>query len=160
MRPGRTPHKVLSKALDPGEVPTYPVGTRADPNYRADSFSFGKNLAPTGIIEYKTPGPLAGKILVTRYSGGDDVIVLSPDGPGGAISDSFTGIDGLTGFSDPLDLVEDTPQRQSLRCRVRLPPPRPRPAHQKRRLPPGLPPSRARNIRLLGGHQVRHRSSI
>jgi hypothetical protein len=93
---------------DLAEVPGYPVGTRPDPNYRADSVSFGKNLAPTGIIEYKTPGPLAGKILVTRYSGGDDVIVLSPDGPGGAITESFTGIDGLTGFSDPLDLCEDT----------------------------------------------------
>lgn len=93
---------------DPAEVPAYPVGTRPDPNFRTDSFSFGKNLAPTGIIEYKTPGPLAGKILVTRYSGGDDVIVLSPDGPRGAITESFTGIDGLTGFSDPLDLIEDT----------------------------------------------------
>jgi hypothetical protein len=45
--------------------------------------------------------------MVTRYSGGDDVIVLQP-GPSGAIAESVTGIDGLTGFSDPLDLVEDT----------------------------------------------------
>lgn len=95
-------------AADLAEVPAYPVGTQPDPNFRFDSFSFGKNLAPTGIIEYKTPGPLAGKILVTRYSGGDDVIVLSPDGPRGAITESFTGIEGLTGFSDPLDLCEDT----------------------------------------------------
>jgi hypothetical protein len=92
---------------DPGEIPAYPVGTAPDPNFRHDSYSFGKNLSPCGIIEYKSDGPLKGKILVARYSGGDDVIVLSPDGPGGAITESLTGIDGLNGFRDPLDLTED-----------------------------------------------------
>jgi glucose/arabinose dehydrogenase len=91
---------------DPHEIRAYPVGTMPDVNYRR-SFSFGAHLAPTGIIEYKSAGPLQGKILVTRYSGGDDVIVLSPDG-NGEIAQALTGIDGLAGFKDPLDLVEDT----------------------------------------------------
>lgn len=94
-------------AADSGEIPAYPVGTAPDPNFRLDPYSFGKNLAPCGIVEYRGAGALAGKILVTRYSGGDDVIVLSPDGPDGAITESLTGIEGLTGFKDPLDLAED-----------------------------------------------------
>ena len=90
---------------DPHEILAYPVGTKPDVNYRG-AFSFGAHLAPTGIIEYKADGPLKGKILVTRYSGGDDVIVLTP-GPGGEIVEALTGIEGLTGFRDPLDLVHD-----------------------------------------------------
>ena len=45
-------------------------------------------------------------MLITRYSGGDDVIVLTA-GQNGAITESVTGIDGLTSFNDPLDLAED-----------------------------------------------------
>ena len=39
-------------------------------------------------------------------AGQDDVIVLAP-GPDGNVTESVTGITGLTGFIDPLDLVED-----------------------------------------------------
>jgi hypothetical protein len=92
---------------DAHEIPPYPVGTKPDANYRFAVFSFGKNLSPDGIIEYKSAGPLAGRILVTRYSGGDDVIVLTPAGADGGISEALTGIEGLTGLSDPLDLCED-----------------------------------------------------
>ncbi len=92
---------------DPNEIAAYPAGTKPDPNFRHGAFSFGKSLSPDGVIEYRAPGPLAGRILVTRYSGGDDIIVLTPDPRTGAITESFTGIDGLTGFSDPLDLTED-----------------------------------------------------
>jgi hypothetical protein len=93
---------------DPHEIPLYPVGVKPDTNYRFAAFNFGKNLAPCGIIEYKHPGPLAGRLLIARYSGGDDVIVLNPAGPNGAVSEALTGINGLTGLVDPLDLVEDT----------------------------------------------------
>jgi len=92
---------------DPHEIPLYPVGTEPDVTFRGPSFTFGKNLSPDGVIEYKAArSPLAGRILVTRYSGGDDVIVLTV-GEGGAITESLTGIDGLTGFAEPLDLVQD-----------------------------------------------------
>ena len=94
-------------AADDHEIRAYPVGTKPDRNYRFGMFSFGEHLSPTGIIEYQSPGPLKGKILVTRYSGGDDVILLNPAARGGAITEAITGIDGLTGLSDPLDLCED-----------------------------------------------------
>jgi hypothetical protein len=45
--------------------------------------------------------------MVVRYSQGDDIIVLTPGGPNQDIVTSQTGIPGLTGFIDPLDLVED-----------------------------------------------------
>lgn len=93
--------------VDEHEVTAYPVGTLPDANYRRCAYNFGAHLAPTGIIEYKAAGILAKKMLITRYSGGDDIIVLTPNGDG-AISEAMTGIDGLTGFKDPLDLVEDT----------------------------------------------------
>ena len=95
---------------DPGEVPQYPVGTPPDRNWRGAAFSFGKNLSPTGVIEYRSGAPfgglLRGKLLVTRYSGGDDIVALAP-GPRGGIEESIAGIDGLTRLRDPLDLTED-----------------------------------------------------
>jgi hypothetical protein len=73
------------------------------------AYEFGKSVSPNGTIEYKSntfAGALRGKLLITRYSGGDDVIVLTP-GPNGNIAESITGITGLTGFIDPLDIIED-----------------------------------------------------
>jgi hypothetical protein len=96
---------------DMSEVSAYPVGVRPDANYHYNAFSFGKNLAPCGLVECKT-GPVAGRMLITRYSGGDDLILLTTNARG-AVIESITGIDGLTGFSDPLDLVED-PQTGNL----------------------------------------------
>ena len=49
---------------------------------------------------------LRGKILVCRYSGGDDILVLSV-GPRGEVTEAISGIDGFTRLLDPLDLVED-----------------------------------------------------
>jgi hypothetical protein len=96
--------------VDPFEVLAYPVGVQPDRNWRGrNGFSFGKNLSPNGLIEYKGKafgGALEGKILVTRYSGGDDLIVLTP-GPDGTITESLTGIDGTTQLMDPLDLTQD-----------------------------------------------------
>jgi hypothetical protein len=91
---------------DPHEVLAYPVGTKPDANFHDVAFDFGAHLSPTGVIEVKTPGALLGRVLITRYSGGDDVIVLSAS-KDGAITESVTGIDGLTSFNDPLDLAED-----------------------------------------------------
>jgi hypothetical protein len=62
------------------------------------------------VIEYRKEmfgGALRGKLLVTEYSQGDDIIVLTP-GPTGDIVASQTGVPGFTGFTDPLDLVENT----------------------------------------------------
>jgi glucose/arabinose dehydrogenase len=90
------------------QVAQYPPGTHPDRNWRRPAFDFGKNLAPCGVIEYKGDAfpTLKGKILIARYSGGKDVIALTP-GPTGEIAEFITGIDGFTHFYDPLDLAED-----------------------------------------------------
>lgn len=103
------------------EVTAYPTGTLPDRNYRGNNtgtvsklggsaYNIGKNYSPNGVIEYKSTnfnGALKGKLLVAEYSGGDDIAVLTPDANGN-ITGVKRGIAGLTHFTDPLDLVEDT----------------------------------------------------
>jgi hypothetical protein len=95
---------------DPAEVHDYPVGTLPDPNWRPAVFSFGRNLSPTGVIEYHNTaafnGLLAGCMLVCRYSGGDDILVLKL-APDGGVAEAVSGVEGFTRMMDPLDLVED-----------------------------------------------------
>ena len=95
---------------DPAQVTAYPVGTQPDRNWRGAAFDFGRHRSPDGVIEYRQDtfgGALQGKLLVVRYSQGDDIIALTPGGPDMDIVDSQTGIEGFTGFADPLDLVEN-----------------------------------------------------
>jgi hypothetical protein len=94
---------------DPAQIPAYPVGTAPDRNYRGFAWDFGPHYSPDGSLEYESNafgGALRGKILVTRYSAGDDIIALTPGGPNLDIANANVGITGLTGFTDPLDLVE------------------------------------------------------
>ncbi|MFT2011394.1 malectin domain-containing carbohydrate-binding protein [Pontibacter sp. 13R65] len=96
-----------------GQKYGYPVGTPHEPNYRGFAFDFGLNMSPNGVIEYKSNafgGRLAGKLLVCRFSGSDDILLLEPGGPKLDIVRSVEGslIPGLRRpFSNPLDLVED-----------------------------------------------------
>lgn len=92
---------------DRNQVIDYPVGTQPDPNYRFDVLDLQQNYAPTGVIEYKSNrfgGALKGRMLLTRYSGGDDIFILTvnPDG-------TLKGINGvgMDGFNDPTDIIED-----------------------------------------------------
>ncbi|MEO7800835.1 MAG: Ig-like domain-containing protein, partial [Ginsengibacter sp.] len=102
-----------SSAMDSAQVDAYPVGTRPDINYKGFAFDFQHNKSPDGTIEYKSStfnSALKGKILVVRYSQNDDIIVLTPGGTNKNII-SYTegaGIPGFSGFSDPLDLIENT----------------------------------------------------
>jgi glucose/arabinose dehydrogenase len=95
---------------DPAETPEYPVGTLPERHWRPPVYTFGKNLSPTGVIEYRNAsafnGALRGKMLVCRYSGGDDVLALSL-GSDGEVTEAISGIDGFTRLMDPLDLVEN-----------------------------------------------------
>jgi len=106
---------------DPGEVVWmiddiaygYPVGTPIEPNYRGWAYDFGMNISPNGVIEYRSSafdGKLKGKLLVCRFSGGDDLIVLEPGVSNKDIINATEGIKvpGLRRpFANPLDVVED-----------------------------------------------------
>lgn len=95
--------------IDVAEVPGYPVGTQPDPNYRGIAYDFENNKSPNGVVEYRGTafeGALAGALLVARYSGGDDLIALWPDGPGGDIGSADGGLSAFDGFDNPLDLAE------------------------------------------------------
>lgn len=93
------------------EVLKYPVGTQPDRNYRsANVWSFGQHFSPNGATEYRSNafnGALAGTMIVTRYSAGDDLILLTPNGTNGNIATWQTGVKGLSGFNNPLDVTED-----------------------------------------------------
>jgi hypothetical protein len=94
---------------DDYQVHDYPVGTLPDRNWHRPVWNTGLSPSCNGLIEYEGSefgGALDGKILTTRYSGGKDILLLSP-APDGKITEAVTGIDGFTQFIDPLDLVED-----------------------------------------------------
>lgn len=97
-----------TSGADRYEVTQYPVGTKPDADWDPAVYKFGNNHSPDGLLEYKSStfgGRLKGSMLVCRYSGGDDVIVMTP-GSYGSIAGVTTGLPGMTGFSDPLDIAE------------------------------------------------------
>ncbi|WP_347158075.1 T9SS type A sorting domain-containing protein [Pontibacter chitinilyticus] len=109
--------------------PLYPTTLQADKDYRGAAFNFELNKSPNGALEYKSDafnGALKGKLLVCRFSGGGDIIVLEPGSMvksptvTSASSDDkiynithsqtgagTSGLVGMSGFINPLDLVED-----------------------------------------------------
>jgi hypothetical protein len=98
-----------TSGADPAQVSEYPVGTLPDRNWRGFAYDFGLNYSPDGVIQYKYGGfggALVGKLLVVRFSAGDDIIVLEP-GINGDIVSSNDAIASFDGFNDPLDLVEN-----------------------------------------------------
>jgi hypothetical protein len=101
-----------TSGVDVAEAASYSVPTNPDPNWRGIAFDFGISRSPNGVIEYRNDafgGALTGRLLIVRYSDGDDIIVLTPGGsPDFGIVDSSIGIPGLTDLRDPLDLTEDT----------------------------------------------------
>ncbi|MCZ7438268.1 Ig-like domain-containing protein [Micromonospora sp. WMMC241] len=100
-----------SAGTDPFEVPAYPVGTQPDPNFDlAGTYDAGLHASANGAVEYRGGafgGALRGKLLVVRYSAGQDIETFDV-APGGVLSNRTTGLAGLTGFSQPLDVTEDT----------------------------------------------------
>ncbi|HEX8914691.1 MAG TPA: PQQ-dependent sugar dehydrogenase, partial [Humisphaera sp.] len=97
-----------TSGTDPFEVTDYPIGVKPDPKWQKAVFDFTPHQSPAGAIEYRGTafgGALDGRLLVCRYSGGDDVIVLTLN-PDGTVAKSQTGIPGLTGLADPVDLVQ------------------------------------------------------
>ena len=96
-----------------GQTFGYKVGTAKEPHYRGYAYDFGLNMSPNGMTEYKSNafgGKLKGKLLVCRFSGGDDILVLEPGGTSKNIVRATEGIK-IPGFrrpfANPLDIAED-----------------------------------------------------
>ncbi|WP_199512942.1 Ig-like domain-containing protein [Nucisporomicrobium flavum] len=96
-----------TSGADPFEVAAYPAGTAPDPNFHlAGTYDAGLHASANGAIEYRG-GALDGKLLVVRYSSGQDIETFDVAADG-RLSNRTTGITGFTGFSQPLDVTEDT----------------------------------------------------
>jgi hypothetical protein len=106
--------------------PVFAPNIKPDVNYRGAAYDFGFNKSPNGVIEYKSDafnGALKGKLLVCRFSGGGDIMVLEPgskvrrrllneadtiyDIKHVASGVGNNGLEGMAGFANPLDIVED-----------------------------------------------------
>lgn len=87
----------------------YPSGTNPDANYHQPNFVFGLHNSPDGLIEYNSSafgGALNGTFLVTEYSAGDDIAVLSRDANNN-ITSADRSISGFSGFNNPVTLLEN-----------------------------------------------------
>ncbi|MEL6147992.1 MAG: choice-of-anchor D domain-containing protein, partial [Chloroflexota bacterium] len=100
-------------------VSQYADGTNPDPNYApfngGDIYNLGNNWSPNGTIEYTSNtfgGALRGTVMVVRYSGGDDILVMNVDSNGDFVRNNERSLEDENGnvlrFESPLDLVEDT----------------------------------------------------
>ena len=99
-----------TSAADPFETTAYPVGVAPDRNYRAaDVFDAGLHASANGVVEYQGTafgGALTGKLVVVRYSAGQDLMVLDPGGVNGTIVSRTLGVTGFKGFNQPLDIAQ------------------------------------------------------
>jgi Bacterial Ig-like domain len=99
-----------TSGADPFQVGDYPAGTLPDRNLDlAGIHDAGLHASADGAIEYRSNtfgGVLRGKLLVVRYSNGQDIETFDVAADG-RLSNRTAGISGLTGFQQPLDLTED-----------------------------------------------------
>jgi len=99
---------------DPAEVDEYPVGTDPDADYAGAVLDFAvfgsaNSHSPNGVLEYRSSpfgGALQGALLVARFHK-SDIVAIRPDTSTGEVIEAASGIAGLTGLSNPLDVTED-----------------------------------------------------
>ncbi|CAH0999302.1 hypothetical protein LEM8419_00600 [Neolewinella maritima] len=92
------------------DVRKYPSTLGQDANYLEVAYDFGKNKSPNGAIEYRSnafDGKLQGMLMVVRFSGQDDIIVMQPGNNSGDVVQAYQDVPGLQNLDDPLDVVED-----------------------------------------------------
>lgn len=88
------------------EQPQYPVGTMPDPDWQVPALDLGLHRSANGIAEYTSDafGPsLKGRLLITEFSNGDDIIAVGLDASGNPTS--LTQL--ASGLFNPLDLTVD-----------------------------------------------------
>jgi Bacterial Ig-like domain/Glucose / Sorbosone dehydrogenase len=101
---------------DPYEVTEYPVGVQPDPNWQAPDFAMGVHRSPDGAAEYTNSsafsGALKGKILVSEYSDGDDLVAVNLNGSGKPVSEAVLPDATTPGqaliFNNPLGVATDS----------------------------------------------------
>jgi glucose/arabinose dehydrogenase len=95
-----------TSAIDPFEVPQYPVGVAPDPRWDAPARDLGSHRSPNGVDEYRAQafdGALKGKLLVANFGNGDDLTAITLDSTGAA-----TGVEQVAwGFNNPLDVTSN-----------------------------------------------------
>ncbi len=92
------------------DVAKYPDNLGPDYGFVPPAYDFAKNKSPNGAIEYRSDafdGKLKGMLMVVRFSGQDDVMVMRPGESSGEILEVYESVVGMQNFDDPLDLVED-----------------------------------------------------
>ncbi|WP_420461393.1 PKD domain-containing protein [Neolewinella sp.] len=93
------------------DVRKYPDNLGPDANYLEVAYDYGFNKSPNGAIEYRSNafgGKLKGLMMVVRFSGQDDIMVMQPSNTSGDIVQVYQDVPGLQELDDPLDLIEDT----------------------------------------------------
>jgi cysteine-rich repeat protein len=98
------------------EATTYPVGVPPDPNFRPALYSFGDHKSTNAILEYQSDvfcGALQGDLLVSYYSGFDQIRRLTLNGNGSQVVSDVTlrrssiGAGGPSQLVDPLSMTQD-----------------------------------------------------
>ncbi|MBR9773202.1 MAG: hypothetical protein GYB54_19020, partial [Gammaproteobacteria bacterium] len=98
---------------DINEVTSYDPGIEPDPNYRIDdAYSLGENRSANGATEYvgDTFGnAFKGSLLITEYSGGDDIRWITVNAEGKVIGDDVlrNAAGKVITYTDPLDIIEN-----------------------------------------------------
>jgi fibronectin type 3 domain-containing protein len=119
---------VLHEGNDPANPPQwagqggskYASGVLPESHYEGVAYDFEFNKSPNGALEYQSntfDGQLKGRIVVARFSNNNDLIFLQADPVtgkilGGQTEVGITGVpdttmQGVGGFNDPLEVVED-----------------------------------------------------
>lgn len=91
---------------DPFEVTEYPVGTAPEATWRKPDLDLGPHRSPNGAVEFTSPafgGALKGRILITEFSRGDDLLAVQLGERGRAVSKSVV----ASGFYNPVAVVTD-----------------------------------------------------
>jgi glucose/arabinose dehydrogenase len=95
-------------AFDFAETVQYPPGTAPDRDFNPAVEVLGQHISANGLIEYRGDafgGRLDGRLLICRYSRGNDILILTLD-PSGRVVDRQFGIPGLCDMDNPLDIAQ------------------------------------------------------
>jgi len=98
------------------EALTYPVGRQPAPNFRPAVFSFGGHKSTNAVIEYESDvfcGALRGDLLVSYFSGFDQIRRLTLNDAGTSVVGDVTlrrssiGAGGPSQLVDPISMTQD-----------------------------------------------------